>query len=297
MQLNHATSFLCADVMNPNRVLTAILFIGACCSLVYAQNAPDKPPAEPKALSEALTKVRQLKAKSYHYFLRDAAQILPPVCVGQPWSDVTTVIEKQMCPMIDSRDNGEHLQRYYLAQKQAVSFPNGRTLDAYVWLSGRNADGFQRPSRPEKVFQANIMLADEINADYEDLVKQHRYPRGSILDVVLRSPEVQREGLRWPIVKRVLVNYGSSIGRSGISRGFDVTVQFTASLENEIGEKRMYFFVSSGLAPIRDDRDRADGVASTDTLGDVYGYGGNEWWRGEAADVKANQKKYLKSKR
>lgn len=55
MQLNNATSFLCADVMKTTRILTAILIMGACCSRVYAQDAPDKPTADPKALSEALT--------------------------------------------------------------------------------------------------------------------------------------------------------------------------------------------------------------------------------------------------
>ncbi|MEQ8789102.1 MAG: hypothetical protein RIC55_22510 [Pirellulaceae bacterium] len=266
----------------------ALLFILGACRCAFAQDASEELKSDSRAVSDALTSVRKLEPKSYHRFLRDAARILPPQCVGQPWSDVTTAIEGQMCPLVYSRDNGDLLQRYYLAEGQAISFRNGRTLDAYVWLSGKNAD-LRRPSRPETVFEASIMLADEINADYEELIKQERYPRGSVLDVVLRSPEVEREGSRWPTVKRVLVKYGSIITRYGVSHGFSVIVELTASREHDIGEKRMYFFVRSDLDPKGDDKDIAAGSASTDTLGAVQGFGGNEWWRSTA-----DEKKYLK---
>jgi len=278
--------------MKATCLLVAMLMFGACHRRAGGEDGVEKPTAESTSVSDALASVRQLKAKSYHILLRDAAQIFPPTCVGKPWADVTSAVEGRMCPLIETRDNGDHLQHFYLAEQRAVSFPNGRSFDAYVWLSGKNADGHGRPSRPEKVSQAKILLVDNTNADYEVLIKQDRYPRGTILDAVLRSPEVRQEGLRWPILKRVLVHYGPYISRYGVSHGFHVTVQFTASLEEEIGEKRMYFFAGSGLAPGGDDVDGADGDASQDTLSDVFGGGANEWWRGTA-----NKEEYLKPER
>lgn len=264
--------------------LALLLAIGAFFGPVYGQIAPDKQTPVPEGVSEALTKVRNLKAKSYHHFLREASLIFSPVCVGQPWDAVTTAIDKQMCPVVHFRHKGDTLQRYYLAREKAVSFPNGRSLDAYVWLL-RSAD------RPDKVSQARIVLADAINAKYEHVVKQGRYPRNSVLDVVLRSNDIKREGERWPLVNYVFVHYDSRIGRTGVDYGFDVTVEFTVSVEKAIGKKRMDFFVRSGLGPAYDSL--PDGFEPKDTLGEVNGYGGNQWWHGTPDAVKANKEKYL----
>ena len=282
--------------MKTNRFLATVLIMSACCSRVHGQATPDKPTTDPKSVSEALTKVRELKATSYHHFLREAARIFPQVCVGRDWSDVTDLIDKQMCPIVESWDKGR--RRYYRVQKQAFSFENGHSLDAYIWLSADNTIPRKFQARSLRVLVADIVLVANVNAPYEELIAQHRFPRDSVLDVVLRSKEVKREGSRWPLVKNIFVNYGSIIERWGSASGFEVTVEFAASLEKDIGGKRMCCFVRSGLDPVKlwGVKDALlDGFKPKDTLGDVMGYGGTEWWHGEAEVAEANQKKYLKS--
>ena len=119
-----------------------------------------------------------------------------------------------------------------------------------------------------------------------------------MLDVVLRSDEIKREGARWPLVKNVFVKYETIFDKSGnliySASGFSVDIEFTASLEEEIGEKRMSLFVRSGLDS--DEVASPDDFTPKDTLYGIRSYGGNEWWQGDEAVVEANKKKYLKSR-
>ncbi len=267
-------------IMKANRFFAAALIVCAGGNHVFGQGASDKRAADRRAVSEALTKVRELKTASYHEFLRKASQIFPPVCVGRDWSHVSTLIEKQMCPIVESWDGGK--RRYYLLKKRAFSFDNGHSLDAYIWLSANNFVSSEGQARSLRVFEADIVLGATINISYTELMKQQRFPRNSVLDVVLRSKEVKREGKRRPFVKNVFVNYGSILERwIGVKvSGFDVTVEFAASREDDAGGKRMYFFVRSGLDPVvpQDDKDVASkDFAPKDTLGEVVGYGSNEW--------------------
>ncbi len=281
--------------MKTTSVLAAGLLLQASCNIVFSQEPSDD--ATVAALPSAITSIRKLNTNSHHTFLHDAAQMFRPACVGRSWTDVTHAIEKQNCPIIESHDNGDRLKRSYLVRKAAFSFPNGRTLDAYARIAGRNTDGGRKPSRPDKVSQADILLVDENRVSYEIVVEQDRYPSDSVLDVVLKSPEVQREGLRWPIMKRILVNHGAIITRTGAARGFEVEVEFTASLEEKIGGKRMYFFVRNEPSATNDGDVDIDDGESNNELGEVQGYGANEWWHGTPDVVAMNKTKYMSDQR
>lgn len=276
-------------------IFAAGLLFQSSCSLVYAQETSDEPVAV--ALPSAITSIRKLNTNSYQTFLREAAQIFRPACVGRSWEEVTNAIEKQNCPIIESHDNGDRLRKTYLVKKAAFAFPNGRTLDAYARISGRNTDSGHKPSRPAKVSQADILLVDETRVRYEIVAEQNRYPSGSVLDAVLKSPAVEREGLRWPIMKTILVNHGSIMTRSGVARGFEVEVEFTASLENRIGGERMYFFVGSEPSAANDGDINVDDVEPKTRLGEVQGFGANEWWHGTPNVVDTNKKKYMSDQR
>lgn len=281
--------------MKTTRLLATVLIMSLCCSFVHGQAKPDTPTADEKAVIEALTKVRELKATSYHLFLREAAQIFPQVCVGREWSDVTNILDKQECPIVESWGNGK--RRYYLVREKAFSFENGSSLDAYIWLSADDSIPRNLQASSPRVFQADIVLAANVNAPSEDLIAQRRFPRNSVLDVVLCSKEVQRGVSRWPLVKTIFVNYGSIIGRWGSASGFEVTVECAASLEKRVGGERMYFFVRSGLDPVKlfsNEVASPDVFTPKDSLGEVTGYGGNEWWHGNTTVIEANKKKYLK---
>jgi hypothetical protein len=280
--------------MKTNLVAVLLVLI-TFCDHIQAQTTPA---VDADSIADALSKVREVKVESYHRYLREASLIFPPACKG-PFDDVNAAIEKLACPIVESWDNGDIMHRYYLAQKKIVSFDNGGSLDAYIHLSARNQDRSQRTFRPGNVFEVAIMLADEINADYEDVIKQGRYPEGSVLDVVMHAEEVRKEGSRWPILKKVLVNYGTALVRPPIGsyRGFDVSVEFTASNEQNIGGKKVYLFVASGLDPPKDGKRESRRVKPQDILGPARGFGANEWWHGTPDEVEANQKKYLKAQR
>jgi hypothetical protein len=260
------------------QLVATLLIVGIYGSRVPAQTTSGKPTADHQDIANALSNVRALKTKSYHHFLREAAKILPPTCVGRDWSNITSLLAQRECPLVESWNNGN--RRYHLVQKDVFSFPRGQSLDAFLWLSSDSdiPARFQADSR--RVFEANIVLAANFNVAYQDLIDRDPFPRGSVLDVVLRSQDVQREGSRWPLVKTVFVQYGTSIYRGGSVSGFDVTVELTASAEKKIGSKKMDFFVRSGLDP-------------RDSLGEIAGQGGNEWWHGDAAVIEANKRKYL----
>lgn len=257
--------------------------------------------ASPEELDDALVKVRDLKSDSYHHFLREASLLLPPRFVGQQWSTVTNVMEKHQFPIVESWENGDASHCYYLVKKNAFQFPNGHSLDLHVLFSAWNADRPNLPARPGKIWAANAAFVADINAPYADLVAQDRYPKGSILDVVLRSDKVKDVGSAWPLLKKVFVHYGYISDRwvEHSPSGFHITIEFTASLDEKVAGKKMYFSVPSGLDPLRsfDGKELLDGFTSQDTLGEIRFVGSNGWWHGEPDVVGANKKKYLKNRK
>ena len=240
--------------------------------------------ASPTTLDAALAKVCDLESESYHIFLREASQLVPPFCVDQSWSTITGVIDKQEFPVIEAWENGDAIHRYYLAKKHAYSFPNGNALDLYLLLSANNLDRPKQPVRRARVYVADVALVAELNAPYADIVAQDGYSKGSILDVMLNSPTVKAEGSRWPILSRIYVHYGIIADRwvEYEASGFQVTVEFTASLNEKIGGKRAYFYIPSGLDPLRswDGEELMEGFTPADTLGEIQEGGSNEWWSG-----------------
>lgn len=271
-----------------------------------AEMRETKTVAAPKDLTDVLRKVRNVKSDSYHRFLRKISLLVPPRCVGQQWNTVTKIMEQHRFPVVESWDNGDAAHCYYLVKKKAFQFSNGHSLDLHilltVLLSAENADRPNLPARPGKIYAADTALVADINAPYADLVAQERYPKGSILDTVLRLDKVKAVGSTWPLLKKVYVHYGYLFDRwvEHSPSGFHVTVEFSASINEKVGGKKMYFFVPSGLDPLRSPNSQEellDGFTAKDTLGGIRSGGGNEWWYGAPDVVEANQKKYLKNRK
>jgi hypothetical protein len=196
-------------------------------------------------------------------------------------------------------DNGDAAHSYHLLKKNAIRFQGGPSLDLCLLLSANNLNRGHVPARPGNVYSAHVALVADFNAPYAVVMKTPGFPKGTAIDVVLASPGVKATGDAWPYVKRVYVYYDLFDNRwvEHNPSGFKVNVEFTASLTQEIGGKRLYLSVASGLDPARmhlDENELSEGFQAQDTLGEVQGSGSNEWWQGVPAVVEANKHQYLK---
>jgi hypothetical protein len=254
--------------------------------------------ASPEELDDALMKVVDLHSDSYHSFLRDASLLMNPRFVGQPWDTAMSVLEKHQFPVVKSWENGAAIHRYFLLKKDAFQFSNGQSLDLYLLASAWNTDPPKEPVRPGKLFAAHAALVAAVEVPYREMIAQERFPPGSVLDVVLRSDKVAGDGARWPLVKEVYVYYQYLFDRwvDYSPSGFEVRVEFAASLEKEIAGKTLSFKVPSGFDPLRSFDDKVEpsiGFTPQDTLGKISEAGGDEWWQGEPGEIEVNQRKYL----
>jgi len=245
-----------------------------------------------------LDKLAQLKTDSHHVFLQEAWHLAPPVLFGREWSEIEKAMTERKFAVVESWDNGDYIHRTYLIKKNAFSFPGGGSLDVCLTMSAPNAGKPTRPFRPGKVSEANVTLIANIGKSYAKTIEGQRFPKGSVIDAVLRSADVKEAGEVWPLVKQVSVHYAYVENRWSEFNpsGFHVTVEFAASATEDLAGNKLYFTVASGLDPLRTDDGEEDppaGFRPKDTLGDVRGAGGNEWWRGDSATVEANKKKYL----
>lgn len=277
--------------------LTSIVLLLGCSKQQMKQTqstsenetAPAKPATSVDSLDDTLAKLYQIPTDSYHRFLRSASLLVPRVCVGKDWTKVTRFLDMNESPSMEAWENGSTIHNYYLLRRNAIEFSDNHSLDLWLLLSAS-------PSR--KIYAGDVALVSNLNAKYSDVIESAPYPRDSVLDRVLRANDVKEVGKSWPILKRVLVQYGHLQNRwmEYNPSGFHVTVEFCASLTDEIAGKRMYFYVPSGLDPLKSFSGEImpnSEFTESDTLGGVESGGGNEWWHGEPDVVDANKKKYL----
>jgi len=267
--------------MNKTRFLVPFLYIGALFTPVHSQTV-EEDSAETVVVA-AIKSVRGLEIESYHRFLREATLIVSTTCNHKPWMEVERALDQQLCPLIASRqiDNppdvtGKTLDRQYLAQENAVKLPNEQSLNAYIAISVRYDDGLGRDRSPGNTFHARVLLVDQLHAKTTD-VKEDRYPKDTVLDLILKSDEIKREMKRWPYIKTIYLGYEPIVTRHGVYYGFDATVEFAESLDSANEGKRLYFTVPSGLGPAYGVI--PDGFDQQDSLGNIQAYGSNEWGR------------------
>jgi hypothetical protein len=235
---------------------------------------------------------------SYHLELRDASLKYPPLYVDRDWATVTQELDEKKLAVVESWDNGSAIHRYYLLEEGAFHLANGQAFDLVLQVSASNTEEGRLPVKPAKVYSANAALVANVNMPYRHLLKEEWIQSGTVLDVVLRSDEVKQKGERWPWVRRVSVYYGYIFDRwmETSPSGFFVTVEFAASLAQEVGGMKLYFNVPSGLDPWRSsDAKRVDdsSFVAKDTLGELQHGGANEWWQGEPDVIRENQIKFL----
>jgi hypothetical protein len=250
---------------------------------------------------EALDRVLKLKADSYHVLLREASRLVPPALLGREWGEVQRLMQNHSFVSVEAWDNGSAANAYWLLKRKAVTFSNGYSLDLYALIQARNLDEPNYPLRLDGLCRADVALVAAINAPYAQVIAEERYPKGSVLEVILNHMKVREVGETWPLLSKIYVNYGYLYDRwRGYNpSGFEVQVEFIVSTQEEIAQKKMTFTVASGLDPLRSlDGKKAvlDGFESQDTLGKIRECGGLEAWHGEPETIAALKLKYLKSK-
>ena len=254
----------------------------------------------PLELSNALDKVVKLNADSYQVLLREASLLIQPVFQGQDWTEVQTVLQKQHLTVIDSWENGDFVHRHYLLKSKAFKFSNGHSLDMCLLISVPNGNSHSvRPALAGKVTSADVALVADINAPYPQVMAKSGFPKGSVLDLILSSEDTKKVGKIWPLLKKISVHYGiyRDMYQTYNPSGFHVCVAFTASTKEKIADKMIYFFVMSGLDPLRSSNRGgiSQGFQPQDTLGEIREDSVNELWYGNSATVQSNKSKYLKA--
>lgn len=280
-------------------MILCLILIPTPCALsgleTSDQQAKESVEAEPnrtsEEMSEAIQKVLKLKADSYHVYLREASLIVPPILKGQSWADAKKVMGKHGFAIVKQRHLGQEV--HYLAKKDAVILPSGHSLDLQLHLTALNND------RPGQVDAADAVLVSEIAAPLSLVLSDQWYPEGSVLDAIVTSESVRKDGAVWPVLSRISLHYGIMSNRwlEYNRKGFNVTVEFLASNNENIAGKRTYFYVESGLDPLQSwdgKKKLLDGFTSQDTIELIREGGGNEWWHGEPETIRANKRKYLK---
>ncbi|MES2792313.1 MAG: hypothetical protein V4719_22035 [Planctomycetota bacterium] len=282
----------------PASLLTLLSCLAiAVCASTFAQSASPKRPSPDDALT-ALRKLALLKVSSYHEYLRQASLLVPPVLEDQDWHAIQSMLRKGPYPPFEAWDNGDAIHSYHKVKTEALIFNEKYSLDLCLLLSAANLNKGKTPARPGAIYRANIALVADINAPYSDVIAQQRFPLGSVLDVVLGHERVKKVGKEWPLVKRIYVHYDYIFNKwaEHSPTGFHVDIEFTASNDNKIAGKRMYFTIESGLDPLRSfykKEQLTQEFTSQDTLGEIIHRGGNEWWHGTPEVVEVNQWKYL----
>ena len=66
-------------------------------------------------------------------------------------------------------------------------------MDLLLLLSAKNLDNPNMPVVPGKVDHADVALIANIDKPYEVVIAENRYPKGSVLDLVLSSETVKRK--------------------------------------------------------------------------------------------------------
>src|SRR5439155_2061701 len=192
----------------------------------------------------------------------------------QEWAEVQKLMRERAFAAVKAWENGDSVHGYYMLKRKAFAFANGHSLDLYLLLSAPNLDRPKLPARPGRLYRADVALAAEINAPYPQVNGQKRFPKGSVLDVIMSCETVREVGDIWPLLRSIIVHYGY-VGKKGIDynpSGFHVYLEFTATVKEDVAGKMMYFDVPSGLDPLQswDGRKKLlKDFTSQDTLGEI----------------------------
>jgi hypothetical protein len=201
----------------------------------------------------------------------------------------------------ESWANGDAVHSYHLVKKGAFRLSKKESLDLWLLLSAPNLHQPKGPARPGKLYRADVALVADLNAPYSQVAAEKKFPKGSVLDVVLRLKGAREIGEVWPILRKVYVHYGCIGNRweEYNPSGFHVCVEFAVSRKKEFAGKTVYFYIPSGLDPLESWDGKKKGLGGfkpQDALGEITIGGGNEWWQGDDKTVEANKRKYLKKK-
>ncbi len=278
-------------------ILASVLATVAILCVVYRERNA----AAEQEMSDALEAILNLKSASYHVMLREASLLAPPILQGREWAEVLKLLEDRSFATVEGWENGDYVHSDHLLRRGAVTFANGHSLDLDLLLSAPIHKGLMGLSHRGRLDRPDVALVANISAPYPQVISEQRYPRGSVLDLVLHSERVKEAGEEWPLLKKVSVHYGYIDNRyvEHNPSGFHVCVEFTASATERIAGKRMYFYVPSGLDPLqsRDGNEKLiDGFNPQDTVCDIISGGGNEWWHGTPGTVEVNQRRFLRTK-
>jgi hypothetical protein len=285
-------------------LVSAIAFFGARVAESRAADKLERSAGKTVALqrmSEAIQKVLRLKTASYHVFLREASLIVQPVFQGQEWADVEQLMANLGFAAVEAWENGDAVHSHHLARQNAILLPGGNSFDLEFQFSAPNLDRARLPAKPGKLYAANVVLVSRIAAPYSKVAKGRLYPRGSVLDALPTSAALEEQGRLWPILNSISVYYDYFYDRwaDHSPSGFRITVEFVASKTEKIGAERMDFYAASGLDPLQspDGKEKLlNGFKAQDTIEQIKGGGGLEWWQGEPRTIEANKRKYLMRK-
>lgn len=228
--------------------------------------------------------------ESVHSFLREASRIADTRFLGKSWHEVQIMMRD--FPVARSWEKQGTLFCKYLVKKSAFVAPESGGYDLYLLLTVTKIHIAKRP----QIDQANAILAATIQKPYAEVVKQHLYPRRTVLEKAFLSDLIREDGNRWPLVNRVEVSYGLLGNRwhEFNPHAFELNVDFGISAEKDIAGQSEHFSFPSGLDPLEDcsGRKQNEKFRPANTLGDLFYWGGSEWWTGTEAEIAANRMKY-----
>lgn len=296
--------------MKSSKTIACVLLFCVLCGIKPGQIAAQREPAlEPKPaasqeMSKAIEQVLKLEIDSYQVFLRESMLLAAPRFKGQEWADAQESMKTNEFEVVKEWANGDTVHSIHLLKKDAIVFPGGASLDLQLHLSAGNLNRGRLPAKPGKLYAARVMLVSDIRKPYEQILEEQPYPNNTVLDVLVRSNEMKRDGETWPIVKEISVHYGylESWYTAYNPSGFFVTVEYVASTDEEIGGKTWYFHIVSGLDPPRDRNGNAEAEQEGEkeftprdmVYKQIMKRGGSEWWRGDSETIEANKRKYLR---
>lgn len=236
--------------------------------------------------------------ETIHQWLRDAYRLLGKNFEGVPFWEAVKVAEALMLPLIDGWENGTAIHRRFKLINSVFELGGGKTADAYLFFSSMNQKDAQIPIVATDIYKASIGLLVDIDVPYETVLEQNVFSASSALRRALDLKEVKTSGGLWPYLKRITVSYDLLFNRwlEKHPSGFDVDIEFTASLEKDIGYKSISCSIPSGLDPLRDfeGKPTKEEHKAVDTLGEPRIYGGVEGWYGEGEEIVANKASYLR---
>lgn len=220
---------------------------------------------------------------SYHELIRAASLVVVPRCKDKSWLAVTTAFAKQGFTITEEVNKGDTNFRHYLAKMNAYRAPGGQGHDLVITIAAKNRDGSQELLvHQRKVRQASCPLVVTIEKPFANAEPERWCPKGSVLEAVFAHPQTRAACTEWPIVRRVFVSYGLLYNRwqEWHPSGFQITVEFVASRNKEVGGATMYFTAKSRLDPLKTLDGKAlhtDRFLPQDFLGLVETAGGWEW--------------------